>query len=123
MLQRYTRSVPDLREIAEKLANQLRHIFGNTIQVTVEESTAQIGSGSLPVNTLSSLTVNLHARQISAETLAAHFRAQSIPVIGRVQDEQLRLDVRTVFGKEAVWIVEAAKGVMEKFRAASDHSP
>lgn len=122
MLQRYTRSVPELCEVAEKLANHLRHIFGDAIQVTVEESTAQIGSGSLPVDTLSSLTVSLHAPQISAETLAAHFRAQSIPVIGRVQDERLRFDVRTVFGKESVWIVEAAKGVMQKFQAASDPS-
>ena len=100
MLQRYTRSVDELRETAEKLATGLRQIFGDAVQVTVEESTAQIGSGSLPVDTLPSLAVSLHAPQISAETLAAHFRAQPIPVIGRVQEERLRIDVRTVIGKE-----------------------
>lgn len=122
MLQRYIRSVPELREVAEKLANHLRQIFGDAIQVTVEESAAQIGSGSLPVDTLPSLAVSLHAPQISAETLAAHFRAQPIPVIGRVGDERLRLDVRTVFEAELGWIVKAAKGVMEQLQAELDHS-
>ena len=122
MLQRYTRSIAELRATAEKLATGLRQIFGDAIQVTVEESTAQIGSGSLPVDTLPSLAVSLHAPQISAETLAAHFRAQPIPVIGRVRDERLRLDVRTVVGKELVWITEAAKGVMEKLQPKLDHS-
>ena len=122
MLQRYTRLVPELREVAEKLTNYLRQIFGDAIQVTVEESAAQIGSGSLPVDTLPSLAVSLHAPQISAETLAAHFRAQPIPVIGRVGDERLRLDVRTVFEAELEWIVKAAKGVMEQLQAELDHS-
>ena len=121
MLQRYTRSMAELREGAEQLANHLRQIFSDAIEVTVEESAAQIGSGSLPVDTLPSLAICIHSPQISAETLAAHFRAQPIPVIGRVQDERLRLDVRTVVGKELVWITEAAKGVMEKLQPKLDH--
>lgn len=122
MLQRYTRSMTELHETAEKLANFLRHIFRDAIEVTVEESTAQIGSGSLPVDTLPSLAICLHSPDISAETLAAHFRAQLIPVIGRVRDDRFRLDVRTVVGKELVWIADAAKGVMEKLQAESNHS-
>ena len=122
MLQRYTRSVDELRETAEKLAIALRQIFDDAIQVTVEESAAQIGSGSLPVDTLPSLAVNLDAPQISAETLAAHFRAQPIPVIGRVGEERLQLDVRTVFETELMWIVKAAKGVRETLQAELDHS-
>ena len=121
MLQRYTRSIAELREVAEKLANHLHQVFGDLIQVAVEESSAQIGSGSLPVDTLPSLAINLHAPQLSAETLAAHFRAQPIPVIGRVGDERLRFDVRTVFEGELVWIVKAAKRVMETLQAESNH--
>ena len=122
MLQCYTRSMTELRETAEKIINHLQQMFGDTIQVTIEASTAQIGSGSLPVDTLPSLAICLYSPDISAETLAAHFRAQPIPVIGRVQDERLRLDVRTVVEKELVWIAEAAKGVIEKLQAELDHS-
>lgn len=122
MLQRYRRSVPELREVAEKLANHLQQIFGAAIQVRVEESNAQIGSGSLPVDTLPSLAVSLHSLQISADVLATHFRTQSIPVIGRVGDERLRFDVRTVFDQELEWIVEAARGVMDRLQAKLDYS-
>ena len=122
MLQRYTRSMAELREATEQLANFLRQTFRGVIEVTVEESTAQIGSGSLPVDTLPSLAICIHSPQIPADTLAAHFRAQPIPVIGRVQDERLRFDVRTVVGKELAWIAESAKGVMEKLQAELDHS-
>ena len=90
--------------------------------MAVEESAAQIGSGSLPVDTLPSLAVSLHVPQISAETLATHFRAQPIPVIGRVQEERLRFDVRAVFTEELERIVEAAKGVMEKLQSELNHS-
>ena len=122
MLQRYTRSIVELREVAEKLANRLRQIFGDTIQVMIEESNAQIGSGSLPVDTLSSFAVTLYSPQISAESLATHFRAQPIPVIGRVGDARLRLDVRTVFEQELVWIIDTAKGVAKKLHTDLGHS-
>ena len=122
MLQRYTRSVPELREVAEKLGNHLRHIFDDAVEVTIEESAAQIGSGSLPVDTLPSVVVSLHAPQIPAEALATYFRAQPIPVVGRVGDARLRFDVRTVFKQELVWIVEAASCVMETLRAELNYS-
>lgn len=121
MLQRYTRSVTELHEVATRLANHLREVFGDAVQVTVEESVAQIGSGSLPVDTLSSVTVSLGTSQISAEALATYFRSQPRPVIGRVQEGQLRFDVRTVFSQELEWIVEAARGVMETMQAGSEH--
>ena len=122
MLRRYTRSAAELCEVAEKLANHLRQIFGDIVQVTVEESVAQIGSGSLPVDTLTSLAVSLHSPHISAETLAAHFRTQPIPVVGRVQEEQLWVDLRTVFDQELEWIVEAAKGVIVPLQAELEHT-
>lgn len=122
MLQRYTRSVTELREVAGRLANHLREVFGDAVQVTVEESVAQIGSGSLPVDTLSSVAVSLCTSQISAEALATHFRSQPRPVIGRVQEDQLRFDVRTVFSQELEWIIEAARGVIATIQAESEHT-
>jgi L-seryl-tRNA(Ser) seleniumtransferase len=111
MLRRYTRSIDELRDVAEKLAGQLRQIFGDGVEVKIEESHAQLGSGSLPVETLPSLSVVLESPEISAETLATRFRSQPIPVIGRAQDDRFWLDVRTVFERELDWIVEAARRV------------
>ena len=112
MLYRCTRSIDELRIIAEKLVTLLREIFGEAIAVTVEESHAQIGSGSLPIETLPSLTIVLESQHISAEALAAGFRAQSRPVIGRTQSDRFWMDVRTIGEQELDWIVDAAKNVL-----------
>ncbi len=90
----------------------LRQIFGEAIAVTIEESHAQIGSGSLPIETLPSLAIVLESPRISAEALAASFRTQSRPVIGRTQDGRFWMDVRTIREQELDWIVDAAKNVM-----------
>ena len=111
MLQRYTRTMEELRSITEQLVANLEEIFNGRITVTIENSLAQIGSGSLPVETLPSLAVVLESPNISAEALATQFRTQAVPVIGRTQDERFWLDVRTVYDKEVASIIEAAKGI------------
>ena len=111
MLHRYTRSISELRNIAEQLATGLAQIFDGRITVTIENSLAQIGSGSLPVETLPSFAVVLESPNISAEALATQFRTQAIPVIGRTQDGRFWIDVRTVYDKEVDSIIEAAKGI------------
>jgi L-seryl-tRNA(Ser) seleniumtransferase len=111
MLHRYTRAMEALRNIAEQLAADLEEIFDGRITVTIENSQAQIGSGSLPVETLPSLAVVLESPNISAEALATQFRTQAVPVIGRTQDGRFWIDVRTVYDKEVDSIIEAAKGI------------
>lgn len=111
MLHRYTRAMEALRNIAEQLAADLEEIFDGRITVTIENSLAQIGSGSLPVETLPSFAVVLESPNISAEALATQFRTQAIPVIGRTQDGRFWIDVRTVYDKEVDSIIEAAKGI------------
>jgi L-seryl-tRNA(Ser) seleniumtransferase len=111
MLHRYTRAMEALRNIAEQLAADLEEIFDGRITVTIENSLAQIGSGSLPVETLPSFAVVLESPNISAEALATQFRTQAVPVIGRTQDGRFWIDVRTVYDKEVDSIIEAAKGI------------
>ena len=111
MLNCYTRTLEELRSAAERLTTNLRQIFGETVRVTIEDSQAQIGSGSLPTERLPSLAVVLESRRMSAEYLAAQFRAQPTPVIGRTKDGKFWLDVRTIGKKQLNWIIEAAQGI------------
>ena len=112
MLNRCTRSMHELRTVAEKLETCLQQVFGEEMAVAIEESHAQIGSGSLPIETLPSLAVVLESKHTSAEALAASFRTQSRPVIGRTQDNRFWMDVRTIGDQELDCIADAAKNVM-----------
>ena len=114
MLNRYTRPMAALHTVAAELANQLENIFGEKVRMRVAETRGQIGSGALPVETLPSLALVLKASEVSAEVLAVHFRNTKVPVIGRIKDAQLWLDLRAIYEREQAWIVEAAQQVALK---------
>ena len=111
MFSSFTRTLEELQTVAEELAAKLRRVFGETVRVTIGESRVQIGSGSLPVKTLPSLAVVLDSQQMSAEYLAAQFRAQRTPVIGRTQDGKFWLDVRAIGKHHLNWVIEAAQSI------------
>ncbi len=113
MLNRYTRSIETLQTVAEKLKAQLEDLFGENVSIQISETYGQIGSGALPVETLPSVALVLEPSELSAETLAALFRKTPIPIIGRIKDQQLWLDLRTVYEREQTWIVEAATQIVK----------
>ena len=114
MLNRYTRPMETLHTVALELANQLESIFGDKVRIRVAETHGQIGSGALPIETLPSVALVLEASDVSAERLAAHFRNAKVPVIGRIKDAQLWLDLRAIYEREQAWIVETAQQVALK---------
>jgi L-seryl-tRNA(Ser) seleniumtransferase len=65
--------------------------------VTVADCASQIGSGALPLETLPSAGLAFAPRAASGtavERLAAAFRRLQTPVIGRIGDGRLILDLR-----------------------------
>ncbi|MDE0481056.1 MAG: L-seryl-tRNA(Sec) selenium transferase [Candidatus Poribacteria bacterium] len=114
MLHRYTRSIDELHGIAKEIVDRLKTIFGETITVEITDTHSQIGSGSLPVETLPSVAVVLNPLEISAEKLAEHFRRGSVPIIGRIENDLLWFDVRTLYEKEQKQLSEAAAEVASK---------
>ena len=114
MLNRYTRPMAAIHTVAAELANQLESIFGEKVWMRVAETHGQIGSGALPVETLRSVALVLEASEVSTEVLAVHFRNAKVPVIGRIKDAQLWLDLRAIYEREQAWIVEAAQQVALK---------
>ncbi len=115
MLNRYTRTMDELHQVAKQLKQALETVFANKVQIYVAETHGQIGSGALPVETLLSVALVLESTLISAEGLAAHFRNAKIPIIGRIKNAQLWFDLRTIYQKEQTWIVETAKQVEQSF--------
>jgi L-seryl-tRNA(Ser) seleniumtransferase len=91
------RPAADVRAQAQRLLPAMRHAIGDAAEVTVADCASQIGSGALPTDTLPSTAVCLRpmARKGGAtEALAAAFRALPVPVIGRIRDGALWLDLR-----------------------------
>ena len=91
-----TRPAEEIRRLAERLQPDLAAHYAD-FAVSVAACQSQIGSGSLPVDRLPSaaLTFTPHdGRGSRLEALAARWRALPCPVIGRIYDGRLWLDLR-----------------------------
>jgi len=91
-----TRSADDIRQQAERLLPALESRYAEFL-MQVEDCQSQIGSGSLPVDRLPSAALTFTPRDgrgSRLEALAAQWRALPQPVIGRISDGRLWLDLR-----------------------------
>ena len=91
-----TRPAEEIRRLAERLQPDLAAHYAD-FAVSVAACQSQIGSGSLPVDRLPSaaLTFTPHdGRGSRLEALAARWRRLPCPVIGRIYDGRLWLDLR-----------------------------
>jgi L-seryl-tRNA(Ser) seleniumtransferase len=119
---RLAERLPTLRFLArtqEDIAAQARRVLdlvqlmaGPDFTVEVCACNSQIGSGSLPLATIPSagLAIRAKARGGLLEKLSARMRALHVPVIGRIEDDALRLDLRCL-ADEDLFMVEMAEGI------------
>jgi len=102
-----TRSQAELQQVADRMAPAFARALGERVQVQVLPCRSQIGSGSLPVDRLPSVCLALGPPAGTKragrwpERLAAALRGLPVPVIGRIEDGQVRLDLRGLDGPEA----------------------
>ncbi|MBA3388948.1 MAG: L-seryl-tRNA(Sec) selenium transferase [Rubrobacter sp.] len=98
--------VEELREKAERLARDLTRI-SPSLQIDAAPSVARSGGGTLPVYEIPSLAVRIGGA--NADALAARMRTADPPVVGRVSEGRLWLDVRTLLPGDEEAIVSAVK--------------
>jgi len=68
--------------------------------VTVVRSECEVGSGAAPVTPVESRALAIEHPEVSADRLAARFRAARPSVLGRVHDGRFLLDLRGIFAPE-----------------------
>ena len=119
-------AVPVVRMIEEPVARlearaaalraRLNEVDGLTISVTSTEAT--IGGGSTPGVTLPSRALVAAAAGRSAAVLAAALRQGTPPVIGRITEDRLLLDLRTVDPEEDNRLSEALASAVRAMHGA-----
>jgi L-seryl-tRNA(Ser) seleniumtransferase len=106
--ERLVQELPTLRaltrredDIQEQALRVLPHIAGavkEKAHARVTACASQIGSGSLPVDSLASAAIAVEStakgRSSVAQRIAGAFRALPVPVIGRINDGAFLMDMR-----------------------------
>ncbi|MDR2327487.1 MAG: L-seryl-tRNA(Sec) selenium transferase [Acidovorax sp.] len=109
-LRLFTRKAAEMQAQAELLQAPLQAALGSSFVVETAPMTSQIGSGALPVESLPSYGLKIHpasgkqaGRQLTE--LEARLRALPRPVIGRLHDDALWLDLRCLEASaQAAWL-------------------
>src|SRR3569833_994634 len=103
-LQLLTRPAADIQAQAKRLRPILQSAVGEAYEVSDEPKVSQIGSGAIPVDRLPSHGLAIRGGEGehgSLDRLESRLRALSRPVIGRVADNTLWLDLRCLMASES----------------------
>ena len=100
-----------VRARAEELAHQLAGLPQTKIKLLEGESV--IGGGAAPSAVLPTCLLGITSENLRADELLARLRTSSPPIIARVENDRVILDLRTVFPAQDTVIAEACVRVLD----------
>jgi L-seryl-tRNA(Ser) seleniumtransferase len=93
---------------AEKIAAQTKSA---RLQIEIIDGESVIGGGAAPSSVIPSRLLALSCADLSADELATRLRASDPPIVARVEDGRVLLDLRTVFAEQDEVIVAALQRI------------
>jgi L-seryl-tRNA(Ser) seleniumtransferase len=99
-------STEEIGRRARALADTLR-AKASSLEVTMIEGASVIGGGAAPGAALGTVLLAVTCQGLSADELAARLRVQQPPIVARVEQGRVLLDLRTVFPEQDAIIQNA----------------
>jgi L-seryl-tRNA(Ser) seleniumtransferase len=118
LLQLLSAPLDNLRTRAERLAPQMAASSAIAAADAVDDITF-LGGGSVPTQQLATWCVGLTPAEMSVDRLAARLRTGQPSIVGRVREERLYLDLRSVFPRQDLELVAAVRALGETPPTAS----
>jgi L-seryl-tRNA(Ser) seleniumtransferase len=114
---RASREIPLLRMMEEtaesvgvranRCAEAIERLAGGRLRLAVISGTSVVGGGAAPTAGIPTRLLAVEANGLSPDALESRLRKGSPPVIGRIQDDRLVLDLRTVSEAQESLLVQA----------------
>jgi len=111
VLKMINKGIAEIQIQSEKLYNKLNPIIGHLCEIKVENCESQIGGGSLPMERLKSKCISIKPHGMTTQALENKLRFAKTPVISRIANDKLILDLRTVFDNEIEEVLYSFKEV------------
>src|SRR4029077_1000490 len=101
------------REIAERAEGVARETTAGSSKLVLElvDGESVIGGGAAPSAVLPTPLLALSCEGLSADELAARLLASDPPIIARVENGRVLLDLRTVFPRQDSFLIAALDGL------------
>lgn len=101
-----------IRQRAERVRDALQAKAHPSMQVTMEEQRSEVGGGALPTESLPTYCVALQSPQHPPHRLEAALRRTDPAVVGRIKEEKVLLDLRTVRDEEVGLLIETVGPIL-----------
>lgn len=100
VLKMLTYSELELKKRAIRLKRTISRELSSLCRVQVKKETSPVGGGSLPLHYLPTWVIALRPLKISISEMEKRLREQESPIIARIQEDEILLDLRTIAEKE-----------------------
>ncbi|MGA8491949.1 MAG: L-seryl-tRNA(Sec) selenium transferase [Terriglobales bacterium] len=107
---------PSKAEIGRRAEATAKKIQSPALQAEVINGESIIGGGAAPSAVLPTRLLAITCDGLSADELSARLRASDPPIIARVEEGRVLLDLRTVFPEEDEAVLKALQEVADKCR-------
>jgi len=101
-----TASVAELERRAKHLLKELAKRIGSVCRISLKNESSQVGGGALPIQDLPTKVLALAPSKISATDLERRLRNSTPPVIVRIKENEVLLDLRTVAKEEEKALIQ-----------------
>jgi L-seryl-tRNA(Ser) seleniumtransferase len=99
--------VSEIEKRAQYLLGRIKKPIGENCEANISKTFSRVGGGALPEQDLPSSAVALTPHLISVNSLEKQLRGQRTPIIGKIEDNQFLLDMRTVTDSQTEDIARA----------------
>lgn len=104
VLRSLTEPLTAVRERARKLLDRLRSLSMKDFTFTLKEGKSLAGGGSLPTQEIPTALIAVTSKSLSASGMEKRFRALDVPIIARIHEDEILLDLRTIEEEEFPFI-------------------
>tara|TARA_Y100001960_G_scaffold90247_1_gene96943 strand:- start:511 stop:1947 length:1437 start_codon:yes stop_codon:yes gene_type:complete len=109
VLQLLNAPLDELQQRASNLAQSINKI--ELLTATVASDVTYLGGGSVPTQEIKTWTVSVSHEKLSHDELSEALRAGELPVLGRIRQDEYRIDLRSIFAEQDDQILTAFQNI------------
>jgi L-seryl-tRNA(Ser) seleniumtransferase len=108
----FAMDIKTIESRAKRVRRKLHSTLGERIQTAIISGGSQVGSGSVPDQTIPTRLLQIKTKTRSTTALAHKLRDRTVPIFTRIQDDAILLDFRTVLVGEDSLITDALLSIL-----------
>jgi L-seryl-tRNA(Ser) seleniumtransferase len=110
----FSLTIDELEKRGQRILKKLQAEIKVNVEFSLIDGGSQVGSGSVPVETIPTRLLKVQPATLSAENLAKKLRANNPPVFARIHKEVVLFDLRTIREEEDELVIEALLTALKK---------